>query len=78
MKKDHMHLHGILRIIQAYDDERESYILKLKAENEELKKQVDELTNLIMKGEAIREKVIIDLIVSGALDKPNKNDTEPK
>lgn len=65
---------GILAMIAEYDLERESYIKDLEEEVTRLQKEKSDLINEIGKGVQIRERSMLQLILSGALKKP---ETDP-
>ena len=61
---------SLLKMIAAYDEEREAYIADLQAENERLKEQLHEASALMMRGERLRERTMLDAILAGAYTKP--------
>jgi hypothetical protein len=64
----------ILKIIERYDEERESYIRHLEAENERLRVEKAEAIQLAVRGVQIHESSMLKLVLSGALSKPNADD----
>lgn len=54
---------------EDYVQETEAYIRKLERENAELRAQAAERVTLLMKGEALREKMLFQAIMGGAYDK---------
>ena len=65
---------GLLEVIQSYDQEREDYIAELESEIIKLRVERAEAIRLAVRGSQIHEASILQLITSGALDKPH---TEP-
>ncbi len=59
---------NLLKMIAAYDADRESYIRELEDKVLHLERQLSERTDLLMSGERLREGLMLKLIVSGAFD----------
>ncbi len=67
-----MQTKGLMALIQEYDQQQQMEIARLKQQIMELNDRINKLTDLAVKSAQVREKATLELIMAGALRKPDK------